>query len=75
MSEVQKQTTPGIDLLCVAFTALTAEEQADALRRCQSIWLRHESERGSKTAQIIASLTRVAEVLGSTPGIEDYKRL
>ncbi len=75
MSEVLNSPTPGTALLCAAFKALTPGEQAEALRRCQSIWLEHEASRGSETARMIASLSRVAEILGESPGIDDYKRV
>lgn len=70
----QVQTT-GVDLLGAAFKALSEEEQEEALKLCQAIWLQREIERGGTTAQLLTSLRRVAEILGYAPGIDDYKRV
>lgn len=68
-------TTPGADLICIAFRALNPDEQVECLERCRAIWLEHEIDAGNQTARMIASLGRVAEVLGAAPGVEDYRRI
>lgn len=72
MSEVQ---TTGVELISAAFNVLSPDEQEEALKRCHSVWLQREIGRGGATAQMLSSLKRVAEILGESPGIEDYKRV
>jgi hypothetical protein len=73
MSEVAP--TPATDGLIALFRVLRPEEQEAVLRDCQAIWLQSLESTDTRAARIIASLNRVAEVMGETPGVEDYKRV
>lgn len=66
--------TSGVDVITISFRALGSEEQEDALKRCQQIWIDgHEGE--SETGQAIHSLRRAAEIVGGSPGIDQYKQV
>jgi len=73
MSKVSQQAdapaapTSAIDLFVVAFEALTPGEQDAALDRCQASRLRRDADARSATEQLLASLQRVAELIGKEP--------
>lgn len=67
--------TSGVDVLLASFHALTPDEQQEALGVCQESWLRSIEAGRSQATDILRSLKRVADELGETPGIEDYKRV
>jgi len=74
MSEA-RHPTPALEGLVAIFRLLKSSEQEEALKLCHGLWLDAQEAQGSEISQAIASLRRVAEVLGQTPGIEDYKRV
>lgn len=61
------QPTRAVDLLVVAFEALTPPEQDEALNRCQASRLKRDADTRSQTEQVLASLQRVAELAGKAP--------
>ncbi|MBK5233099.1 MAG: hypothetical protein JJE13_08990 [Thermoleophilia bacterium] len=65
---INANQTSGVDLLLAAFVVLTPGEQEIALRRCQSIWLIEQEGENSQIKKMLASLNRVAEVLGVKAG-------
>lgn len=68
-------STSGVDLLAVAYAALTANEQEDAFARISEIRLRRLAGNESDTARMIRSMRRVAEEVGRAPSVEDYRRV
>lgn len=73
MSEARP--TSAVEVLTSCFSVLSPEEQEELLRACQSLWLSQLEEGNTEMKKMLASLQRVAEVLGETPGIDDYKRV
>jgi len=77
MSEVRTTapSTSPVDLIAIAFAAMTDAEQDAALARLGEIVLRRDANAGSESERIIGSLARVAEALGRAPTPDDYKRV
>ena len=70
------QATRAVDLLVVAFEALTPAEQDEALGRCQESRLKRDADTRSQTEQVLASLQRVAQLAGKEPAdltSDDYR--
>lgn len=67
--------TTGVDVLLASFHTLTPDEQEEALLACQQSWLRSIEADQSEASKVIGSLKRVADELGESPGIDDYKRI
>lgn len=59
--------TTAVDLLAIAYQALAAPEQDEALRRLQELALKRDADRRSETERILASLQRVAVLAGKEP--------
>lgn len=73
---LESQATPAVDLLVVAYETLTAPEQDEALSRCQELRLKRDADTRSVSERMLASLQRVVESTGASPGelrSEDYR--
>jgi hypothetical protein len=66
--------TTAIDLLAIAFSALSADEQEEAFERLSEQRLQHVAETDSMTGRCLRSLLRVQEHVGRVPSIEDHRR-
>ena len=73
ISQPDLPPTSGVDLLTVAFAALTDEEQVEALARLQGAHLRRVAGEEGEMARMLASLSRAVEVLGHVPSPAEYK--
>ena len=74
-SPFPSRSTPAPELILVAYRALSAEEQEEAYALVSRTRLERLAGEDSETGRILASLKRVADLIGQAPGIEDYKRV
>lgn len=65
--------TSGADALIALYEALSADEQDTAYERITETRLLRQGEEETELARHIRSLTRVAEVIGREPGVDDYR--
>jgi len=59
--------TTAVGLMIIAFEALTSWEQMEVLKRLSELRLRSEDEGLSEAERILASMQRVAELVGKEP--------
>jgi hypothetical protein len=68
--------TTAVGLMIISFEALTAWEQMEVLKRLTELRLRSEDDGLSEAERILASMHRVAELVGKEPvklGADDYR--
>lgn len=68
--------TTAVGLMIIGFKALSAWEQMEVLRRLTELRLRSEADDLSEAERILASLQRVAELVGKEPAeltADDYR--
>lgn len=67
--------TSAADVMLAAYRALSPQEQEEAYALIQKARLERLAGEDSQMGRVLASLQRVADLLGEAPGIEDYKRV
>jgi hypothetical protein len=67
--------TSGVEALLVIYGALTPEEQEEAFARLRSLRVEAGGEAEREMDTFIRSLRRVAEAIGHTPGVTEYKEV
>lgn len=67
--------TSARDVLVAAFRSLPEEDQRECFQALRSAWAETCAGSESLADQYLASLVRVAEELGGTPGVADYKEV
>jgi hypothetical protein len=65
----------GADALIALYEALPADEQDAAYETIRDRRLHEKGDEEAELARYVRSLTRVADVFGNTPGVEDYKAI
>lgn len=71
----KSKPTSAPDLLLIAYRALAPAEQEQAFALINDARLERLAGENSEAGRMIASLKRVADVLGQAPGIEDYRHV
>lgn len=66
--------TAAPDLLVIAYRALSPFEQEQAFELINEARIERLAGEESESGRILASLKRVADVLGEAPGVDDYRR-
>ena len=67
--------TSGVQALLVVFAALTPEEQEEAFVELRTLRVEAQDEAEREMDTYLRSLRRVAEVIGHTPGVPEYKEV
>lgn len=67
--------TSGVQALLVVFAALTPEEQEEAHSRLRTLRVEAQDEAEREMDTYLRSLRRVAEAIGHTPGVPEYKKV
>lgn len=65
--------TRGVDLLLVAYAALTDDEQSELYERVTEQRTLSQATDDSEMARCVRSLYRVAEYVGREPSVDDYR--
>jgi hypothetical protein len=65
--------TSGVDLMLVAFRALSAVEQRECFAHLAQLRLTDNAQDENETARFLRSLRRVAETLGEAPTANQYR--
>jgi hypothetical protein len=65
--------TTGSDAVVILFQALDEEEREAAYQRIAELRLRRQAGDESAMARYIRSMQRVAEYVGHTPSVDEYK--
>jgi hypothetical protein len=63
----------GVELLTIAYRALSPIEQDEALDRLGNLRLEREAGEQTQTERMISSLQRVRELVGHSPTVTDYR--
>jgi len=67
--------TSGVEALLVIYAALSPEEQEEAHSRLRTLRVEGQDEAEREMDTYLRSLRRVAEVIGHTPGVPEYKEV
>jgi hypothetical protein len=67
--------TSGVEALLVIYATLSQEEQEEAHSRLRTLRVEAQSEAEREMDTYLRSLRRVAEAIGHTPGVPEYKEV
>lgn len=68
-------STTGADAVLVLYEALSSEEQHEVFQRIGERRLHEQGYAESELAKHVRSLRRIAEAIGHTPGVSEYKEV
>ena len=67
--------TSGVEALLVIYATLSPEEQEEAHSRLRTLRVEAQSDAEREMETYLRSLRRVAEAVGHTPGVPEYKKI